>query len=181
MPKRIKNLKEALLQDARIILKEQGYVQLTIRRVADDCHIAVGTVYNYFPSKEMLAAGVMLADWQKTLQNVSGRCGTTKDLKQAVKYIYQGVLSFARQYRSAWQGYAFTGTETMAFKKRHILLIQQIAECLDSFTENLTPSQAREFKLFAAENILACVNGSPVQINELTEILSRLKETYGRK
>lgn len=28
----------------------------TIREVATDCHTAVGTVYNYFPSKEALLA-----------------------------------------------------------------------------------------------------------------------------
>ena len=64
MPKKIENLKDMILQDARIILKKQGYEQLAIRKVANDCHIAVGTVYNYFPSKEMLAAYVMLEDWQ---------------------------------------------------------------------------------------------------------------------
>lgn len=181
MPKKIENLKDMILQDARIILKKQGYEQLTIRKVANDCHIAVGTVYNYFPSKEMLAAYVMLEDWQKTLAQIKEKCQATEELTQAVQYIYEGVFSFASQYRSSWQGYAFTGTETMAFHKRHVLLIRQIAECVEPFTKDLQASLSPEFSLFVAENILACVNGSPVKIEELINIMSHLEKSYGRK
>jgi len=149
MPKKIENLKDMILQDARIILKKQGYEQLTIRKVANDCHIAVGTVYNYFPSKEMLAAYVMLEDWQKTLAQIKEKCQGTEELTQAVQYIYEGVLSFAKQYRSSWRGYAFTGTETMAFHKRHVLLIK--ADCgmlWKPFTKDLQASLSPEFSLF---------------------------------
>lgn len=181
MPKKIENLKDMILLDARIILKKQGYEQLTIRKVANDCHIAVGTVYNYFPSKEMLAAYVMLEDWQKTLAQIKEKCQATEELTQAVQYIYEGVFSFASQYRSSWRGYAFTGTETMAFRKRHVLLIRQIAECVEPFTKDLQASLSPEFSLFVAENILACVNGSPVKIEELINIMSHLEKSYGRK
>lgn len=178
MPKKIENLRAHILQDARKILEQQGYEELTIRRVADDCNIAVGTVYNYFPSKEMLAGSVMLEDWQKILQEASIQCSKAKNLPQAVKYVYQGVLSFAEQYRSAWRGYAFTGSETMAFKKRHILLITQIAQCLEPLTATFKQHGLKQFDLYIAENILACVNGSPVKLDELIRIIVALEKSY---
>jgi len=62
MPKRIENLRENILACAKKEMLAQGFDALNIRNVARGCGIAVGTVYNYFPSKDMLAAAVMLED-----------------------------------------------------------------------------------------------------------------------
>ena len=62
MPKIIENLREILLAASRTLLLEEGYRALTMRQVAGLCHVAVGTVYNYFPSKDMLDAHILLED-----------------------------------------------------------------------------------------------------------------------
>ena len=49
------------------ILLEEGYGALTMRAVAARCGIAVGTVYNYFPAKDMMVGNVILAGWLATL------------------------------------------------------------------------------------------------------------------
>ena len=67
MPKIIENLREELLAEAKRQIAERGYKNTTIRSVAAECGIAVGTVYNYFPSKEMLVAAFMYEDWQAQL------------------------------------------------------------------------------------------------------------------
>ena len=67
MPKIIENLRDQLLQEARKQIAERGYTGTTIRSVAGACGVGVGTVYNYFSSKEMLIAAFMMEDWQKQL------------------------------------------------------------------------------------------------------------------
>ena len=52
MPKIIENLREKLVREAQYQVEERGYSALTIRSVANACGVGVGTVYNYFASKD---------------------------------------------------------------------------------------------------------------------------------
>ena len=52
MPKIIENLDQRLKEEARRQIRESGYSAMTIRSVAAACGVGVGTVYNYYPSKE---------------------------------------------------------------------------------------------------------------------------------
>ena len=63
MPKIIINAREEILKEAKRQLLENGYSATTIRSVAKATGIATGTVYNYFPSKDMLLASFMMEDW----------------------------------------------------------------------------------------------------------------------
>lgn len=54
MPKIIENLESRLIEEAKKQIEESGYEAVTIRSVARACGVGVGTVYNYFPSKEVL-------------------------------------------------------------------------------------------------------------------------------
>ena len=71
MPKIIENLRDQLLKEARRQIAHQGYTGTTIRSVAAACGVGVGTVYNYFSSKEMLIAAFMAEDWQKQLETMA--------------------------------------------------------------------------------------------------------------
>lgn len=174
MPKKIENLRTDIMKDAASLLKNDGYKSLTIRRVAEDCHIAVGTVYNYFPSKDMLAASIMLEEWMNILAEMKQECAGASSLENGINIVYQGILTFAKQYRSSWSTYVFTGRQTAAYKQRHVKLVQQIGECLEPLIKgkNISP----HYEIFLAENILACVNGSQVTIDELTAIVSQFEK-----
>ena len=74
MPKIIENIRENLLEEARRQVMEQGYSAMTIRSVAKACGVGVGTVYNYFSSKDMLVASFMLVDWQECITRIQRRC-----------------------------------------------------------------------------------------------------------
>lgn len=67
MPKVIAQLRGDILSNARQILFSEGYDTFTMRSVTAACHVAVGTVYNYFPSKVMVVAEVILEDWKAAL------------------------------------------------------------------------------------------------------------------
>ena len=50
MPKIIDEAREKILSAAKHTLLGQGYSVLSLRGVARQCGIAVGTIYNYFES-----------------------------------------------------------------------------------------------------------------------------------
>ena len=70
MPKIIENVREQLLAEAKKQVFEHGYADTTIRSVARACGLGVGTVYNYFSSKEMLIATFVYEDWKGYLSNM---------------------------------------------------------------------------------------------------------------
>lgn len=56
MPKIIDEAEKKLLAQARQQLFAAGYGGLSVRQLAKECGMAVGTVYNYFKDKDTLVA-----------------------------------------------------------------------------------------------------------------------------
>ena len=45
-----------------------------MREVAESSGVAVGTIYNYFPSKDILVGSIMAKDWMISLKNMENNC-----------------------------------------------------------------------------------------------------------
>ena len=174
MPKIIENLKERLLDTARGMLLSSGYASLTMRGVAERCGIAVGTMYNYFPSKEMLAASVMLEDWQTALEEVRAACCAAGGVSQALNAAYDAVARFSGRYSPVWENYTMQGSQQSAFNRRHRLLARQLADCLGPVLERCCPAAPPAAAVFLAENILVCVNGSEMTFSDFLAIAARV-------
>lgn len=174
MPKLIANLRENILKNAKAELLQKGYDSLTIRKVAQDCGIAVGTVYNYFSSKEMLAASVMLEDWLCVLNRIHGGCAAARSVPDALRVLYEGVSDFSGIYRSVWEGYAFSETERGAFSERHRLLASQLKECLQPALTRFSPDAPEGTEVFLVENLLLCSGGSELTFETFLPIAARI-------
>lgn len=59
--------KQQLLKAAKEIIAEEGIEHLSIRDLANRVGIAVGSVYNYFPSKAMLLFSIVEDFWEGIL------------------------------------------------------------------------------------------------------------------
>jgi len=68
MPKIIKDAKKRITDRAVQIFLEEGFEHVDIRRIAKDCQIGVGTVYNYFPNKTAIMTQVFQALWNDSFQ-----------------------------------------------------------------------------------------------------------------
>ena len=55
--------KEDILKASRELIKRKGLNAINIRSVADEANIAVGSIYNYFKSKEELTIAVIVSVW----------------------------------------------------------------------------------------------------------------------
>lgn len=59
--------RDVLLDAAERIVSDEGFEALSIRRLAAECGVAVGTVYNYFASKSDLVVAVIEHFWRSML------------------------------------------------------------------------------------------------------------------
>jgi AcrR family transcriptional regulator len=55
--------RQAILAQGRKLVMENGISAISMRSVAQACGVAVGTIYNYFPSKTELIAGTVESVW----------------------------------------------------------------------------------------------------------------------
>lgn len=65
MSRIIENPHQLILDTARKILFDKGYSELSMRNVAKECGIAIGTIYNYFPTKRDLVVDMMAVYWRE--------------------------------------------------------------------------------------------------------------------
>ncbi len=62
--------KVEILEVAGEIIKEKGVKACSMRALAKEANVAVGTLYNYFPSNQVLLEELFVASWQKTIERL---------------------------------------------------------------------------------------------------------------
>jgi len=125
MPKIIENVREQLLAEAKKQILENGYAKTTIRSVAGACGLGIGTVYNYFKSKEMLIATFVYEDWKKHLSDMQRL--PTDDPYTLLGGIFQSLRSFAAQNQTLFSDADAAKLVSVGASGRHKILREQIA------------------------------------------------------
>ena len=173
MPKIIENLREKLLEEAKCQVMEQGYATMTIRSVASACGVGVGTVYNYFSSKDMLVASFMLEDWLECLAVIERGCTIEVGGEVALRIIYDELQRFMKKYESLFSDKDAAASSSGALHQRHGMLRAQIAGPLIPLCERQQRVDAGYLAEFMAESLLAWT-GSERSFDDIKSVLLQL-------
>lgn len=182
MPKIINNLEENILSAARRLVAEQGYAAVTMRAIAKECGIAVGTFYNYYPSKDAMLAACLLHDWQTALASAGERTAAAQSAEEAVGAVFDAVRAFQEQNRSIFSDEGARSSAAGALQSRHAQLRAQIAALLEAPCRRFSDAPCRRFSdapdaaflaEFAAESILSW-SGTDISFPQLWTLLKRL-------
>lgn len=125
MPKIIENVREQLLAEAKRQIFERGYADTTVRSVAGACGLGVGTVYNYFKSKEMLIATFVYEDWKKYLSDMQGL--PDDQPRVLLGGIYEALKKFAAEHERLFSDSDAVKLVAVGSSGRHKMLREQIA------------------------------------------------------
>jgi AcrR family transcriptional regulator len=161
MPKIIEHLRETLLAEARKQVETHGFAATTIRSVAAACNVGVGTVYNYFPSKELLVAAYMLEDWQTCMNDIRAALAGAPDAASTLGCIYRGLTEFNEAHRSLFADRDATVVFASAGSDKHPLLRRQIADLLLPLTADLPGDRAFLGEFIAEALITWSTEGRP--------------------
>ena len=173
MPKIIENLREKLLEEAKRQVMEQGYSSMTIRSVASACGVGVGTVYNYFPSKDMLVASFMLADWLESLAVIEAGCSAECGPEAAIRCIYDELSRFMDKYAPLFSDKNAEESSSVSLHQRHGMLRAQLAKPLLPLCEKQDRADAIFLAEFVAESLLAWTR-TERRFEEISSILLQL-------
>lgn len=169
MPKIIEDARQRILDSARALLFSVGYKDLTMRKVAKQCGIASGTIYNYFPNKEMLAASIMAEDWMDTLAGMRRGCDSAPDVTGGVRAVHDAIAAYAEKYEPIWAQY---GGMPSGFGERHLLLRGQITAVLDRLLERFSLAHDPDFTSLLAETVLACAIQKDIPFCALNRLIA---------
>ena len=148
MPKIIENLKERLIAEAQKQIEENGYGAVTIRSVAKGCGVGVGTVYNYFPSKEALVATHLLEDWNQCVAAIGVTSANSDSPRPVAQCIYDHLKAFAGRHIAVFGDAAAASGFSGSASQYHSLLLDQLAQPLRCFCNSDFAAQ------FVAEALL---------------------------
>lgn len=133
MPKIIENLETRLVAESRRQIEQSGYSAVTIRSIAKGCGVGVGTVYNYFPSKDALIASYMAEDWKQCILAIQAVSESSPEPEPVVRCIYDQLILFARQQKSVIEDKSAASAFAGSFNRYHSMLRGQLAQPLRKF------------------------------------------------
>lgn len=133
MPKKIINLESRLVEEARKQIEEVGYSAMTIRSVAKACGVGVGTVYNYFSTKDDLLASYLLSDWNQCIAVINGVSTYSDSPTPVVRCIHDQLCQYTQRHQLLFRDKAATSAFAGSFSRYHGLLRSQLAEPLRKF------------------------------------------------
>ena len=130
MPKIIEKVREQLIAEARRQSSEVGYAQMTMRSVASACGIATGTIYNYFPSKDMLVAAFMLEDWKVCADSLKKRIARTDSAEKMLKTVFTELSDFEKSHEKLFSDTDAIHTYANSFGESHVSFRLRVSELI---------------------------------------------------
>ncbi|MDF2889851.1 MAG: transcriptional regulator [Clostridia bacterium] len=102
MARIIENPHQLILDTAKNILFTKGYSELSMRNVAKECDIAIGTIYNYFPTKRDLVVEMMSGYWRAYFAIFEGVVQEDIPFFLKLQTIFEELETFIKTFKEVW-------------------------------------------------------------------------------
>lgn len=174
MPKIIDEAYEKILSSAKKRMFQEGYSALSLRSVAKDCGMAVGTIYNYFENKDALIASIMLEDWRKALDKMDEGCQSASDIQEGFVFIYRAIEAFCTIYDEHWNHYSLAKGSSQAVSRHHLTLQKQLTERIDWLLMHFGYEKDADLSVLLAECVLTSALRKEISIHQFEKLIRRL-------
>lgn len=102
MSRVIENPQELILGKAKEILSSEGYSKLSMRSIAKACDIALGTIYNYYPTKKELVIEMMTDYWREYFRLLEKVIQSEDELYKKLRRIFHELKGFIEKFKAIW-------------------------------------------------------------------------------
>jgi AcrR family transcriptional regulator len=170
MPKIIEDIKENILIETRRQIQEYGYSKVTVRSIASSLNVGVGTIYNYYSSKDMIVAAFMVEDWMKCLGEIKQLISNEDD---HLKVIYDKLGQFIKEHEMLFNDTLAEKNYAVTSNKWHSVLRGQIADIILLECDESVVDDKEFLSLYIAESLISwCLAGK--NYSELSPIFNVL-------
>ena len=91
MPKIIENVRELITEKAYNLFIKEGYGHVKTSRIARECNIAAGTLFNYFPTKWDLLLEIMMKVNKKNYEEFVTKMKESNSSYELVNYLVENL------------------------------------------------------------------------------------------
>ena len=176
--------KEAILQTCRNIVASKGLPALNMRSVAEECHIALGTLYNYYSNKNELLLATIESVW-KDIFHTNHKLSTNFSFCEYVSYIFECIQKGARKYPNFFTAHSISiansekgkAKSTMKHYFDHIKIgLLEVLKSDNTIDKNAfsTSFTESDFVDFVLDNILLLLVQEKTSCATLLEIINRV-------
>jgi AcrR family transcriptional regulator len=102
LSKILDNPRQAIFNAACDIFYNQGHTALNMRDVAKQSGIALGTIYNYFPSRQALVLDMMSAYWDDFMDRSGLIIHSTDDFYAKLRTLFAELGGFIGKFHEVW-------------------------------------------------------------------------------
>ena len=138
MPKVLLGVRSQIMEAVRRQLVDGGYDALTLRSVAAECGISIGTIYNYFESKEALVSTFMTEEWVTALADVSLACIEAVSPRDAFQHLFDTLVEYYRKYGCVIQGFPAACYVLFSMRKTHEKMREQMIRLIKPVVERFS-------------------------------------------
>lgn len=174
-----------LLANAQEILENEGLESLSIRRLAKESHVSVGTIYNYFPNKSALFLELIKNFWQKVFKQSKYEQKSDESFALYIHHVYTdlafGFKGFTSDYLkemaylNADEKQKGREMEELFWKqmKQMFLNVLESDENVNETTWTATFTKA-VFVNFVFESIMSMLRSQKESCEALIEVINRI-------
>ena len=102
MSRTIDNPEALILSTAKNIILNEGLAQLNMRKLATHCDVALGTLYNYFPTKMALLNTVIEDFWRSCFENFYKTSPKGQTFFMALRNLYFYLVEYLNHFKTNW-------------------------------------------------------------------------------
>ena len=163
MPKIIKDVREKIIRESSEIIKRGESERFSARQIAERCSIAVGTLYNYFPSIEALLVTLIGDEWKRTVEEIDEKCATASTVSEGLDYMLRGLRGFTDKYYSFWISAVVAGGSVKLGGSFHSRLREEISERIEKLFTKCGHKYDKKLMPAVAEIIISLGAGQDVE------------------
>lgn len=180
MPKIIMHLQEQIIMQAEKMLVHDGPEKISIRGVAKACGIAVGTIYNYYPTKDALIADLIIHRWSKSKDEIYKSLDGVADLFSGLDIIFEGISNFTTGNQNVWRATAVSKQFSQSYPEYRKKLSTEVSALVSYLLIKLPNDKDRLYAKFGqgstdafiSEVILLCFSNEHINMDVLKAALS---------
>ncbi len=135
--------KRIILDSAYLLFAEKGYAKTTMRSLAEQAGVGLGTIFKHFPDKPSLLAAAFQEDLSKIIQNSFNslpKSGLKNQLLHITKSIYAFYADNPRLSRTLLKEILFLeGEHGEILDNQVLLLLEEISDLIEKAIKNGEP------------------------------------------
>lgn len=180
----VKTSNEEILEASLRVASKKGVAAISIRAVADEAGVSIGSVYNYFPNKSVLVTATVRQIWTEIFHK-AGHCQKRDSVPAYIQWIFNSIKDCSEEFPDFLYSHTAgfiagerkTGRETMERYFSHLRQGLKMAINKDpkvnaeAFDESFTED---EFSHFVFSSLLTLLTRGETDCNLLIKVVERV-------